>query len=213
MDIESTLTLIFGTGIVTSLITVAATYFLDLKRKEKDREIEKTDNLIGQVYSPLMIYFFEIIDFLGNSIYNLNAYSKSGSSEQEIRFLKKGLGQTLQFFQSDSLRELLINRIGFVKPTKFGGELLAYFIIFRHYERKVAAYTSGKLLINDKEAEKKFLGNLLEAAEEIRKLTHSFAKFIDNLIDEKNFEMEKSQSVGVFSPTDFDRIMQLLQVD
>jgi hypothetical protein len=184
IDTESLITLILGTGSVTTVLTLLGTYFLNRKQKNKDRKDRINDKMIANVYSPFYFFILQIVGNIGSTMGNFIGLMESNEAESELS--KKITIDRLKkincpLFCSNSIKEILSSHIGFIKPKEFRRELAFYFQVLNAYENEIIRLVNDGF--NDNlEAEKKWIANMLDASTQLVEVSTKFLLTFDKLM-------------------------------
>ncbi len=186
---ESSLTLTFIVSsiivaVLSSLGTILVQTYVNNKTKEKERTIEQIEYTKANVYSPLLFHLFKVMDYLAVIAGNLRGFAEvdfSNKEQQEnlISILKEETNR----FGCNSVRELLSDKIAFIKPPEFRRELFFYFQTLNLYEKKIREFVKTGFFENTIEKDIIYIKNLETASIELINKTEVFEFYFDNSID------------------------------
>jgi hypothetical protein len=180
--------------LVASLVTLFVTYYINMKQKDRERVINQTENIIGSVYSPLLFLLSEVNIFLTDIQGSFGAFLKEGSfSKKSQNILMQFLKNTIKSFSSNQMRELLLGKIGFIKPIRFRRELFSYFLILREFENRLKDFIEDGF--GNLEDNKKFIKCMEEAAIRLGNITQVYSGLVDKLIEQgkKEFHIQNME--------------------
>jgi len=137
------------------------------KSEKKKREEEKFDQINAGGISPLMFHFFQISDSLSQLTGNIRGFievyeqaNKIGKLKEFEKDLIDFLIQEIDRLETDAVKEVLLNRIGFIKPSSFRQQLFLFFPLLQLYKRKVIEFTKEGFSDDFLEQDIKFLKNV-----------------------------------------------------
>ena len=206
---EATLTFILGSVItlVSTLGTLLVQSFVNRRDKDKDRIYEQTEKLNGEIFSPLLFYLFEEAECLSIMAGNIIGFSQVESSEENQETLMEDVKKAISQSKTEPIKQILLNKIAFIKPIRFRRELFLYFQLISIYEKFLIELSSTGLHKSALDKEKKWLKNLEIASLALAEKTNLFVFFIDNMIHKR--EKGIGDSI-VFDKDDFATIANLI---
>jgi hypothetical protein len=203
MDTGSIITLILGTGFVTSLITLVGTYSLDKRQNDSERKFKIKDKIVAKVYSPLYLDILQLMENISSISGNLIGFLNATPETLEVskQYLIDSLKQTnCPLFRSNSIREVLSSYIGFIKPIEFRRELSFYYTLMNGYENQILRL-ANEGLNDDIEADNKWIANMLDVSVQLTAVSAKFLLDFDKLMNSESTQAEVLFKTTLPQPT------------
>lgn len=200
-------------GSVLTLAASMATLFVkdytNRKQKDRDRVIEEVDNAIGDMYSPLYFYIFDVGVYLGRFSGLFENFVQIDPSKKDKDDLIQFLKIEIERFKSTSIRELLVTKIGYVRPTQFRSDLFLFFQALDGFEnalREFADVGFGDDIAKDK----KWMENMDAVASRFCVVTQIFIGFLDKLMMQREKGLSDTEYETVIPIEDFSQMLELI---
>jgi hypothetical protein len=209
--VDSTLTIAL-ISLTTSLLTTFGALlvkgYVDNKRDNRLNAAQKLEFINTKVYSPLLFRFLEAADNLSFLSGCLEGFieTKEYEVEENRRLIIKELKEKSDL-HSNSIREILFEKIALIKPRKFRQKFFFFAQYLKMYEDYVKQFTDSGFNEGFIEQDLKFIENLHEASLVLSTKTASFIGYIEAIIEDEG----KAKLVpDMFSNDEMQRLSDLI---
>ena len=219
--------------LVASLAILLITNYTNMKQKDKDRVIEETQNVIGNVYSPLLFHLFEISDYLSTLNVIFETFSQfDASKESEDLMVKPSeiskhilvskltkasndlmiskFREVIERFKANSIRELLVTNLGFIRPSQFRVELFLYFQILNTFENIVKKFTINEDFDDDFAKDKQWFKNMNEVASRLSEINVDFIAYTNTLMHQRDKGNLNPEYKSLYSMEASEKMRQMI---
>jgi hypothetical protein len=210
---DSIIILILGSALTltASLTSLLAKSYVDEKQRDKDRFSERIENITGNVYSPLLFIVFEVDSYLGDFRNDFARFYSLNAPKENIDLLKVNLKEKVTRFRSDSIKDLLLTKIGFIEPIHFGKNLFLYFQALNHFENGLKQFVNTDI-IGDITKERNWLINMSAVCSGLALLNARYLVCLEALISERGLEDSSLEKLGTTTTEILQKIHSLRQL-
>lgn len=173
--------------LIVSIVSIFLTNHFSERHWSKTKSIEQQEQLVEQVYSPLFFCLFEApyhLGYIAGVLYGIQEDDLLDKALQD-RFLEWLRDYAKEQRRSDTIKNILLAKLGMISPTEFRRDIFLYCFFLGKFERKLRTIDE-----NDFKKERipllqiKFQ-NLIKFAKSFNALTSHFVSFLEFLISKK----------------------------
>ena len=193
-----------------SLITLIVTDYLRSKQKNIERLLDNREKVNREIYSPLLFSFFEFsmsLSILTGIFRGCNV--KELSKEQKDTVLQK-INKEIENLKNSDLKQLLLNKIAFIKNEKFRQDIFFYYQLLRSYQLVLTDLSNTNFFKNIIGNEKILCENFEEASNHLSVISSSFQSSINELIHKGDLGIEYKETL---TEEKVEKIIALITLD
>ena len=196
-------------ALISSFATVFVKDFIDRKQKDRDRTIKEIDNTTSEVYSPLFFYLFDVGTNLGRVSGLLEKLDEISLPKEDKNAIFRLLTKECESLESSSLRKLLVDNIGFVRPNEFRSDLFQFFQALSRFENQLKDFTKDGFG-TDIPIDREWVKNMDYVAERFCDIIVNLEGYLEKLM-KKRENIKLDLKYGTLIPNeDFKRMLELI---